>query len=53
MTDDNFQNLSLNESFERVAKVAEERAAFNRQMIHRVIDWIISRLAEGKKDCDQ
>jgi hypothetical protein len=29
MTDDNFQNLSLNESFERVAKVAEERAAFN------------------------
>ena len=29
MTDDNFQNLALNESFERVAKVAEERAAFN------------------------
>jgi len=29
MTDDNFQKLSLNESFERVAKVAEERAAFN------------------------
>jgi hypothetical protein len=26
MTDDNFQNLALNESFERVAKVAEERA---------------------------
>ena len=32
MTDDNFQNLALNESFERVAKVAEERAAFNEQM---------------------
>ena len=29
MTDDNFQKLALNESFERVAKVAEERAAFN------------------------
>jgi hypothetical protein len=32
MTDDNFQNLPLNESFERVAKVAEERAAFNAGM---------------------
>ena len=32
MTDENFQNLALNESFERVAKVAEERAAFNEQM---------------------
>ena len=32
MTDDNFQNLPLNESFERVARVAEERAAFNEQM---------------------
>ena len=29
---DNFQNLPLNESFERVAKVAEERQAFNQQM---------------------
>jgi hypothetical protein len=29
MNDDNFQNLSLNESFKRVAKVAKERAAFN------------------------
>ena len=29
MTDNNFQNLALSESFERVAKVAEERAAFN------------------------
>ena len=35
MTDDNFQNLALNESFERVAKVAEERAAFNEQMAIR------------------
>jgi hypothetical protein len=32
MTDDNFQNLSLNESFKRVAKVAEERAAFIEQL---------------------
>ena len=29
MTDNNFYKLALNESFERVAKVAEERAAFN------------------------
>ena len=34
MTDDNFQKLALNESFERVAKVAEERAAFNEAMEH-------------------
>lgn len=32
MTDDNFHNLALNESFERVAKVAKEREAFNEQM---------------------
>ena len=32
MTDENFQNLALNESFERVAKVAKERDAFNEQM---------------------
>ena len=34
MTDEpiNFHKLPLNESFERVAKVAEERAAFNEQM---------------------
>ena len=29
MADDNFHKLALSESFERVAKVAEERAAFN------------------------
>jgi hypothetical protein len=29
MADDNFHKLALNGSFERVAKVAEERAAFN------------------------
>jgi hypothetical protein len=29
MTDDKFHKLALSESFERVAKVAEERAAFN------------------------
>jgi hypothetical protein len=28
MTDDKFHKLALSESFERVAKVAEERAAF-------------------------
>lgn len=28
MTDNNFHKLALSESFERVAKVAEERAAF-------------------------
>ena len=32
MTDDKFQNLALSESFERVAKVAEEREAFNEAM---------------------
>ena len=32
MTDNNFHKLALSESFERVAKVAEERAAFNEQM---------------------
>ncbi len=32
---DKFQNLPENESFERVAKVAEERAAFNEQMALR------------------
>jgi hypothetical protein len=31
-SDNNFRNLPLSESFERVAKVAEERAAFNEQM---------------------
>ena len=32
MIDDNFHKLSFNESFERVAKAAEERQAFNDQM---------------------
>lgn len=32
MTDNNSQKLALNGSFERVAKVAKERAAFNEQM---------------------
>lgn len=32
MTDDNFHKLALSESFERVAKVAKERDAFNEQM---------------------
>jgi hypothetical protein len=36
-SDNNFQNLPLSESFERVAKVAEERAAFNEQMAIRAL----------------
>ena len=32
MTDNNFHKLALSESFERVAKVTEERAAFNEAM---------------------
>lgn len=32
MTDENVQNLPLNESFERVAKVTKERQEFNAQM---------------------
>lgn len=32
LTDNNFHKLPLNGSFERVTKVAEERAAFNEQM---------------------
>ena len=32
MTDNNFHKLALSESFERVAKVSEERDAFNEQM---------------------
>ena len=32
MTDNNFYKLALNESFERVAKVAKEREAFNEAM---------------------
>ena len=35
MTDNNSHKLALSESFERVAKVAEERAAFNAQMALR------------------
>jgi hypothetical protein len=32
MADNNFHKLALSESFERVAKVAEERQEFNEQM---------------------
>lgn len=35
MTDNNFHKLALSESFERVAKVAEERQSFNEQMALR------------------
>jgi len=47
MTDDNFQNLPLNESFERVAKVAEERAAFNAG-----IEAAAKALEDDAKQCD-
>jgi hypothetical protein len=40
---DNFQNLPLNESFERVAKVAEEREAFNEQMAANAQKAIIAK----------
>jgi len=39
-SDNNFHKLALSESFERVAKVAEERAAFNEQMTNdRLSKW--------------
>ena len=47
MTDDKFQNLALSESFERVAKVAEERAAFNAG-----IEAAAKALEEDAKQCD-
>lgn len=47
MTDENFQNLALNESFERVAKVAEERAAFNAG-----IEAAANALEADAKRCD-
>ena len=47
MTDDNYQKLPLNESFERVAKVAEERAAFNAG-----IEAAANALETDAKKCD-
>jgi len=47
MTDDNYQKLPLNESFERVAKVAEERAAFNAG-----IEAAANALKDDAKKCD-
>jgi hypothetical protein len=47
MTDNNFQNLALSESFERVAKVAEERAAFNDG-----IEAAAKALEADAKQCD-
>jgi hypothetical protein len=44
---DNFQNLLLNESFERLAKVAEERAAFNAG-----IEAAANALEADAKKCD-
>ena len=47
MTDDNFHKLALSESFERVAKVAEERAAFNDG-----IEAAAKALEADAKQCD-
>lgn len=47
MTDDNFHKLALSESFERVAKVAEERAAFNAG-----IEAAANALEADAKKCD-
>lgn len=38
MTDNNFHKLALSESFERVAKVAKERDAFNEQMAAKTLN---------------
>ena len=46
-SDNNFQNLPLNGSFERVAKVAEERAAFNAG-----IEAAAKALEDDAKQCD-
>ena len=46
MTDNNFYKLALSESFERVAKVAEEREAFNEAMaLREVLMSVTSALA--------
>jgi hypothetical protein len=47
MADNNSQKLALSESFERVAKVAEERAAFNAG-----IEAAAKSLEEDAKQCD-
>jgi hypothetical protein len=47
MTDDKFHKLALSESFERVAKVAEERAAFNAG-----IEAAAKALEKDAKQCD-
>ena len=46
-SDDNFHKLALNESFERVAKVAEERAAFNAG-----IEAAAKALQDDAEQCD-
>jgi hypothetical protein len=46
-SDDNFHKLALSESFERVAKVAEERAAFNAG-----IEAAANALEADAKRCD-
>ena len=47
MTDNNSQKLALSESFERVVKVAEERAAFNAG-----IEAAAKALEADAKKCD-
>lgn len=46
-SDNNFHKLALSESFERVAKVAEERAAFNAG-----IEAAAKALEDDAKQCD-
>jgi hypothetical protein len=47
MTDNNSHKLALSESFERVVKVAEERAAFNAG-----IEAAAKALEDDAKKCD-
>lgn len=50
MTDENSQKLALSESFERVAKVAEERAAFNEQIkLRAALDALGFEIKEKSK----
>lgn len=48
-SEDNFQKLALNGSFERVAKVAEEREAFNEAMDNLIAQDADLLDAEGAK----
>lgn len=41
-------NMELNE-----VRVFPTPDSYSKSLIRRIIDWIIARLAEGNKDCDQ